>query len=60
MLDPVYSQRSNWYPVQNGPYLLLRYKTDILTVKGTVSPEYKCLEVNSIKSLLLAHVNPDI
>jgi hypothetical protein len=28
--------------------------------KGTVSPDYKCLEVISIKSPLLGHVTPDI
>jgi hypothetical protein len=29
-------------------------------IKGTVSPDYKCLEVISIKSPLLGHVTPDI
>jgi hypothetical protein len=29
-------------------------------LKGTVSPDYKCLEVISIKSPLLGHVTPDI
>jgi hypothetical protein len=29
-------------------------------VKGTVSPDYKCLKVISIKSPLLGHVTPDI
>jgi hypothetical protein len=29
-------------------------------IKGTVSPEYKCLEVISIKSPLLGYVTPDI
>jgi hypothetical protein len=28
-------------------------------IKGTVSPDYKCLEVMSIKSPLLGHVTPD-
>ncbi len=28
--------------------------------KGTVSPDYKCLEVISINSTLLGHVTPDI
>jgi hypothetical protein len=28
--------------------------------KGTVSPDYKCMEVISIKSSLLGHVAPDI
>jgi hypothetical protein len=28
--------------------------------KGTVSPDYKCLEVILIKSPLLGHVTPDI
>jgi hypothetical protein len=28
--------------------------------KGTVSPDYKCLEVTSIKIPLLGHVTPDI
>jgi hypothetical protein len=29
-------------------------------VKGTVSSDYKCLEVISIKSPLLGHVTPDV
>jgi hypothetical protein len=29
-------------------------------VKGTVSPDYKCVEVISIKSNWLGHVTPDI
>ncbi len=29
-------------------------------IKGTVSPDYKCLEVISIKSPMLGHVTPDI
>ncbi len=29
-------------------------------IKGTVSPDYKCLEVISVKSPLLGHVTPDI
>ncbi len=29
-------------------------------LKGTVSPDYKCLEVISITSPLLGHVTPDI
>jgi hypothetical protein len=29
-------------------------------IKGTVSPDYKCLEVISIKSPLLGDVTPDI
>jgi hypothetical protein len=29
-------------------------------LKGTVSPDYKCLEVISIKSPLLGHVTPEI
>ncbi len=29
-------------------------------LKGTVSPDYKCLEVISIESPLLGHVTPDI
>jgi hypothetical protein len=32
----------------------------LLDLKGTVSPDYKCLEVISIKSPLLGHVTPDI
>jgi hypothetical protein len=28
--------------------------------KGTVSPDYRCLEVISVKSPWLGHVNPDI
>ncbi len=28
--------------------------------KGTVSPDYKCLEVTSVKSPLIGHVTPDI
>jgi hypothetical protein len=30
------------------------------SLKGTVSPDYKCLEVISIKSPLLGNVTPDI
>ncbi len=30
------------------------------SVKGTVSPDYKCLEVVSVKSPWLGHVTPDI
>jgi hypothetical protein len=29
-------------------------------VKGTVSPDYKCVEVISIKSYWLDHVTPDM
>jgi hypothetical protein len=32
----------------------------LILFKGTVSPDYKCLEVISIKSPLLGHVTPDI
>ncbi len=32
----------------------------ISNIKGTVSPDYKGLEVISIKSPLLGHVTPDI
>jgi hypothetical protein len=32
----------------------------IFGLKGTVSPDYTCLEVISIKSPLLGHVTPDI
>ncbi len=35
-------------------------KNRLHTFKGTVSPDYKCLEVISIKSPLLGHVTPDI
>ncbi len=35
-------------------------KVRVGTLKGTVSPDYKCLEVISIKSPLLGHVTPDI
>jgi hypothetical protein len=31
-----------------------------MAVKGTVSPDYKGLEVTSIKTPLLGHVTPDI
>ncbi len=33
---------------------------DLPCLKGTVSPDYKCLEVISIKSPLLGDVTPDI
>ncbi len=36
------------------------YKQDHVGLKGTVSPDYKCLEVISIKGPLLGHVTPDI
>jgi hypothetical protein len=29
-------------------------------LKGTVSPDYKCLDIISIKSPWLGHVTPDI
>ncbi len=40
------------------PFSSLNYHTKLL--KGTVSPDYKCLEVISIKRPLLGHVTPDI
>jgi hypothetical protein len=40
------------------PYF--KYKNKHSFIKGTVSSDYKCLEVISIKSLLLGHVTPDI
>jgi hypothetical protein len=39
----------------NGSWRITR-----VIVKGTVSPDCKCLEVISIKSPLLGHVTPDI
>ncbi len=35
-------------------------QTGWFAIKGTVSPDYKCLEVISIKRPLLGHVTPDI
>jgi hypothetical protein len=32
----------------------------LIYIKGTVSPDYKCLEVISIESPLLGHITPDI
>ncbi len=44
-----------------GTFLLgLLINLSFLSFKGTVSPDYKCLEVISIKSPLLGHVTPDI
>jgi hypothetical protein len=40
--------------------ILTNYISITILVKGTVSPDYKCLEVISIKSPLLGHVTPDL
>jgi hypothetical protein len=34
--------------------------SELSKLKGTVLPDYKCLEVISFKSPLLGHVTPDI
>jgi hypothetical protein len=48
------SQEPRWSHVQDGFKL-----TEIFDFKGTVSPDYKCLEVVLIKSPLLGHVTLD-
>jgi hypothetical protein len=46
-------------PMPTG-FLMNLHKFFLSILNGTVSPDYKCLEVISVKSPLLGHVIPDI